>query len=552
MTNTVLTLLSKERIDEYTASGHWGDQTIYMVVAEHARRTPAAWAVRDRRRRLTYRGLIDAADRLAHDLAARGVRRGQRVAAWLPSQVETAIVMLACSRNGYICCTSLHRDHTVAQVKALIERMRAAALLVLPGYGADADRHDLLSMVSSLTYLRAVYRLDPDDESVPFEDLEPAEGGEPATEPNRVVYLPFTSGTTGEPKGVMHSDNTLLANARALAKDWHFDADSIIYSLSPLSHNLGFGAMITAFAVGGELVVHDLPRGASLLDKLIETGATFLFGVPTHAVDLLSEMKTRGIKQLGAVKGFRISGAAAPREVVAELLRRGVMPQSGYGMTETCSHQYTLPTDDPQLIIETCGRSCPGYEVRIWSQDDPDVELPPGNIGQIGGRGASLMLGYFDDQLLTESSFNRLGWFMTGDLGWLDENGFLRITGRKKDIILRGGHNIYPARVEALTLRHPEIEMAAAFPIADPRLGERVCLAVVTRSAKELSSDAILQHLDEQGLSRYDMPEYMLFLPDLPLTASGKVTKLELVKWVEEGRYKPFAVRFQRTMAVGV
>lgn len=552
MTNTVLTLLSKECIDEYTASGHWGDQTIYMVVAEHARRTPAAWAVRDRCRRLTYRGLIDAADRLAHDLAVRGVRPGQRVAAWLPSQVETAIVMLACSRNGYICCTSLHRDHTVAQVKALIERMRAAALFVLPRYGADADRHDLLSMLSDLTFLRAAYRLDPADENVPFEGLEPAEGGVPVTEPNSVVYLPFTSGTTGEPKGVMHSDNTLLANARALAKDWHFDSDSVIYSLSPLSHNLGFGAMITALAVGGELVVHDLPRGASLLDRLIETGATFLFGVPTHAVDLLGEIKSRGIKQPGAVKGFRISGAAAPNEVIAELLRRGVMPQSGYGMTETCSHQYTLPTDDPQLIIETCGRSCPGYEVRIWSQDDPDVELPPGNIGQIGGRGASLMLGYFDDQLLTESSFNSLGWFMTGDLGWLDENGFLRITGRKKDIILRGGHNIYPGRVEALTLRHPEIDMAAAFPIADPRLGERVCLAVVTRSGKELSSDAILQHLDEQGLSRYDMPEYMLFLPDLPLTASGKVTKLELVKWVEEGRYKPFSVRFQRSMAVGV
>ena len=140
---------------------------------------------------------------------------------------------------------------------------------------------------------------------------------------------------------------------------------------------------------------------------------------------------------------------------MAELMRRGVIPQSGYGMTETCSHQYTLATDDPKLIAETCGRSCSGYEIRIWDQQNPDIEFPVGEVGQIGGRGASLMLGYFDDQIATEQSFNASGWFMTGDLGWMDENGFLRIVGRKKDIILRGGHNIYPASIEALAARHP-------------------------------------------------------------------------------------------------
>jgi len=368
-------------------------------------------------------------------------------------------------------------------------------------------------------------------------------------DPNRVVYLAFTSGTTGTPKGVMHSDNTLLANARALAGDWGFNAASVIYSLGPLSHNLGFGAMIAALAVGGELVVHDLPRGASLLERIVETGASFLFGVPTHAIDLLNEMRERGAHQLGAVKGFRISGAAAPSEVVAELMRRGVMPQSGYGMTETCSHQYTLPTDDPKLISETCGRACPGYEVRIFKEDNPDIEAPVGEIGQIGGRGASLMLGYFDDQLATEASFNVHGWFMTGDLGSLDADGFLRITGRKKDIILRGGHNIYPARIEALATRHPAIDKAAAFPVADARLGERVCLAVVMRPGESVPTDALFQHLTDHGLSRYDMPEYLLVLDALPLTPSGKITKRELVKGVEDGRYTPVPVRYQRRVA---
>src|SRR5262249_55395524 len=218
-------------------------------------------------------------------------------------------------------------------------------------------------------------------------------------------------------------------------------------------------------------VIHDLAKGASLIERVIETGTSFLVGVPTHAIDLLRELRERGLKGIGRLTGFRISGAAAPSEVVAQLLAHGVVPQSGYGMTETCSHQYTLPNDDPKRIIETCGKACPGYELKIWRTDDPDAEAKTGEIGQIGGRGASLMLGYFDDQAATEDAFNAHGWFMTGDLGWMDQDGYLRITGRKKDVIIRGGHNIYPARIEALAMRHPAVERVAAVPGAAARPG---------------------------------------------------------------------------------
>jgi acyl-CoA synthetase len=325
----------------------------------------------------------------------------------------------------------------------------------------------------------------------------------------------------------------------------------VLYTLSPLSHNLGLGALITALSGGGELVVHDLPRGHSVIDRLEETGAGFLFGVPTHAIDLLAEMRARRVERLGAVRGFRISGAAAPASVVTELMRYGVVPQSGYGMTETCSHQYTLPDDMPKRIVDTCGRCCEGYEIRIWRQDNPDVEAAPGEIGQIGGRGASLMLGYFDDQAATEAAFNTHGWFMTGDLGWVDDAGYLRITGRLKDVIIRGGCNIYPARIEALAMSHDAVEKAAAFAVADPRLGERVCLAVVARKDMRVEPEAILRHLDIAGLSRYDMPEFILPLEEMPLTASGKVIKRELARWVEEGRIKPLPVRFRSPPHVG-
>jgi acyl-CoA synthetase (AMP-forming)/AMP-acid ligase II len=360
---------------------------------------------------------------------------------------------------------------------------------------------------------------------------------------NQVMYLPFTSGTTGEPKGVMHSDNTLLATARMMARDWRLDG-KVLYTLSPLSHNLGLGALITSLVGGGELVLHDLPRGSSLTDRLEETGAQFLFGVPTHAIDLLQEMRARGAERPANVRGFRISGAVAPPQVIAELISRGVMPQSGYGMTETCSHQYTLLDDPGERVIETCGRACEGFEVRIWRQDDPEFEVAAGEIGEIGCRGASLMLGYFADQAATEAAFNAKGWFMTGDLGWMDEEGYLRVVGRQKDVIIRGGRNIYPARIEALAMRHVAVEKAAAVPVADPRLGERICLAVVVRNDMSLDSETLLQHLDLAGLSKYDMPEFILPLEELPLTASGKVLKRELVRGVEEGRLVPTPVRF--------
>jgi acyl-CoA synthetase (AMP-forming)/AMP-acid ligase II len=540
----LLTLLNAPTLAAYTAAGWWGDETIYHLAARHARTTPYALALRDRHRRLTYAELIAAADRLAASLAGHGLRPGQRVAVWLSSRGETAIALLACSRNGYVCCPSLHRDHRVGEIVALVDRMRAAALIAEPGYGIDADRHDVLAALTDRDFLRIAWSPGPADAATPpFADLPgPAHEMPASRDPNQVMYLPFTSGTTGTPKGVLHSDNTLLVTARMMARDWRLER-AVLYTLSPLSHNLGLGALVTAIAGGGELTLHDVPRGAGLLDRLEETGAHFVFGVPTHAIDLLAEMRARGVQRVGAVRGFRISGAAAPAPVVAELLRYGVVPQTGYGMTETCSHQYTLPDDPPERIIATCGRACEGYEIRIWRQDDPDSEAAPGEVGEIGGRGASLMLGYFDDQAATEAAFNAQGWFMTGDLGWLDEDGYLHITGRKKEVIIRGGRNIYPAPIEAVALGCDGVEKAAAFGLADPRLGERVCLALVPSPGRQIDPERVLRQLDAAGLATYAMPEFILTVPELPLTASGKIRKRELLRWIEEDCVQPVRMR---------
>src|SRR6266511_1835371 len=161
MNNTLLTLLSSELMRQYYAAGFWRDDTIYALVAAHARRAPEKYAVRDCLRRVSYRALLAAADRLGADLAGRGIRSGQRVSVWLPSRIECAVALLACSRNGYVCCPSLHRDHTVGEIIELLERTRSAAFIAQSGYGADVDRRDIFAELGDLAWLRHVYRLDP-------------------------------------------------------------------------------------------------------------------------------------------------------------------------------------------------------------------------------------------------------------------------------------------------------------------------------------------------------------------------------------------------------
>ena len=534
-----------ERRAAMYAAGYWRNDTIFSLTRQHAEACPEAAAIRDRRGQMTYGALAAAAKRYAETLHQAGLQPGDRVAVWLPSRAETAIALVACSRNGYACCPSLHRDHTTANVAALLKRMGAAALVGETGYGATPEK-SIFEAAAQIESLRSVVELAPVDRAgparLPGDDL-PATP--PSSDPDQVVYLAFTSGTSGAPKGVMHSDNTLLTNARAMIADWRFDQTSVFYTMSPLSHNLGLGTLIMALATGGEAVVHDLARGASVLDRLVDVGSTFIVGVPTHAIDLINEIKASGAMSPGHITGFRISGAAAAAHVVEDLLHHGIVPQTGYGMTEAGSHHYTRREDPPARMVGTSGRACESYEVAIWDMEDQDRQLGPGEEGQIGGRGASLMLGYFDDDAANVEAFNKAGWFMTGDLGRLDEAGYLQITGRKKDLIIRGGHNIYPAHIEELASRHPAIARAAAVPVADARLGERVCLAVTLEPGRSVEPADLLAQLDDAGLSRYDMPEYLLRLEAMPLTPSGKIFKRAIAEQIADGMLAPTPVRWQ-------
>jgi acyl-CoA synthetase len=549
--STILTLHDPQQARQYYLEGLWQQHTLYSLVREHAKSRPAAFALRDAVHRLTWSDLAAWVDSVAEDLHLAGVRRGERVSIWIPSRVESVVTLLACSRNGYVCNPSMHQNYTTGEVLQLLERVQCRALVAQSGYGADAGRRDIFVEAAQLAGLRRVYCLAARGESArasgghafPPQRPAPPPSVAPDLNPDKITYLAFTSGTTGTPKGVMHSDNTLLANARAMVRDWKHDPDSVLLSLSPTSHHIATVGLAQALVAGFEMVLNDVTRGSDIIDWMIESGATYVMGVPTHAIDALAQMRRRGLDTLARVKVFYMAGSTIPSDLAASFLRIGVTPQNVYGMTENGSHQYTLPGDAADTIVATCGRACSGYEIRLWRQDDPDVETAAGEIGEIGGRGALLMLGYFDNQRATETSFNAHGWFMSGDLGRFDERGNLQVVGRMKDLIIRGGYNIYPARIEDLAHRHPGVSRAVCFPIADERLGERVCLAVVASTPPGPGVQEMLAHLDAAGLSKYDLPEYYLVMPEFPMTASGKTLKRELVAWARDGRIQPTPCR---------
>jgi acyl-CoA synthetase len=360
MTNTLLTLHDPELAQRYYAEGLWRRETLYTLLCDHAAQRPEAFAVRDARQRLSWSELRAVVDAVAADLHAAGLKRGERVSLWLPNRVETVAILLACSRQGYVCNPSLHQNYTVGEIVELLSRVRTAAFFAEPGYGADARTADVFTAVAALPSLRRIYTLGTGPrEAAPFPSAVATPTLPPADkDPDKIVYLAFTSGTTGTPKGVMHSDNTLLANGRAMVADWHHDERTILLSLSPMSHHIGTVAIEQMIAAGLELVVNAPPPGRTSLDWIIETGATYVMGVPTHAMDILAELRRRRLDRLGAVKVFYMAGSPIPRETAQAFVDLAVLPQNVYGMTENGSHQYTLPSDDPRTIVETCGRAC--------------------------------------------------------------------------------------------------------------------------------------------------------------------------------------------------
>lgn len=539
MQHGILTLHDPKAAHEYYARGLWRAETYYQLLLRQASERPDRYALRDGRCRLTWRELLESVDAYAAALGGRKIKRGQRVAIWAPNRIEAVLVYLACARNGHVCMPALHIGHRATEVARLAAQFDIVAVIMIQDGTPEMSAFSATEAFQNLPAAWAIPR-ERTSRSLPGDTAE-ATVEECA---DSICYLGLTSGTTGNPKGVLHSHNTLLANARDLARDWDRSEDTVLLCLIPTSHHVAWLALAQCLICGGELVLNDPPASFSTLDWLIESKADYVMGVPTHGIDILSLLERSGLTRLGAVRTFYLAGAPIPPSLAERLIVLGIKPQNVYGMTENSSHQYTHPQDDADTIVSSCGRGGSAYEVCIFDQNEPNAPLPAGQVGQIGGRGASLMLGYFGDQKETERSFNDNGWFLSGDLGSLDDRGALRVVGRLKDVIIRGGKNIYPARIEDIALKHESVLKAAAFPVPDERLGEKVCLAVLPRTDCAVEAKTLLRHLHDGGLAKEELPEYFACLDNLPLTPSGKIMKRKLVDDLNAGVFKIEACRF--------
>ncbi|MDP6173389.1 MAG: AMP-binding protein [Rhodospirillales bacterium] len=519
--------LSAKKIRELYDQGFWRDDTIYGLVWDNAGKTPDKTAIRERARTISYARLVDGVDRLAGALAGSGLSAGDRVAVWLPSRIETAVALLACSRNGYVCCPSLHRDHMVGDIVELLERTEAAGLIAEAGYGADGTRKDIFKAASGVESLKYILMLDPrngNEDLLP--SIKPATAPtEIRTDPDSIVYLAFTSGTTGRPKGVMHSTNTLTGSLFEYSKRIGLDGEDVVIMGSPFAHQVGFlyGIMV-ALTHGIELIAFDIWDASEAARLIQERGATYTLSSTPFLADL-TDLEDLEKYDISSLKAFVCGGAPVPSSLAKRAIKNlKTNIVAAWGMTENSAATITRPEDPDARVYSTDGVALPGMEVRVIGDDGQP--LPAGEVGALQSKGAANFIGYLKRPELY--AHDEDGWFDTGDLARMDEEGYIRITGRSKDVIIRGGENIPVAEVEDLIYTHPAILDAAIVAMQDERLGERACAFVTLKPGEKMELGELVAFLTDKEMTRTYLPERLEVIEEMPRTASGKIQKFIL------------------------
>ncbi|MGO9057189.1 MAG: AMP-binding protein [Candidatus Binataceae bacterium] len=483
---------------------------------------------------LSYRQLQRIVGRIAAGLATMGVKKGTIVACQLPNWWQFVALYLACARLGAIInpLMPIFRQRELrymlgfaeAEVMvvprlfrgcdypALIADIRAALprlahLLVIGGSGEESFERRLLDRRwEDAVDLAALF-------------------ARQAPSPNDVTQLLYTSGTTGEPKGVMHTSNTLLSILTKYQERLGLNGDDIIFMASPMGHQAGFmyGLMMGPM-LGAKLVLQDI-WNADLAALLIQDEAvTYTMGSTPFLADLTDSPAVEHT-DMSSLRTFVSSGAPIPSTLVQRATRRlGARIISAWGMSENGSVTTTIPGDPDDRIFGTDGVALPGIEVRVVDSNGRAVET--GVEGHLQCRGISMFIGYFRRPELNQATPD--SWFDTGDLARMDADGYIRITGRAKDIIIRGGENIPVVEIENLFYRHPAIRQVAVVGVPDPRLGERACAFVVLRDGERFDFAEMIAYLETHQLARQYLPEYLEVIPQMPMTASGKIQKFQL------------------------
>ena len=525
------THLTREQIQRYTLSGAWPNRLLTDFFDDAVAATPDKTAIIDSRSSINYRELALQVERCARGLLALGLRSGDVMALQLPNWKEFLILHLAATRIGVVSSliTPGSRDRELVPMLKLAD----VGLWVIPDNFRDYDYRAMAARVRpQLPDLRHVMVVGKPAscaeiawEAFMATTHPPLDA--PRPDANEVTEIVFTSGATGEPKGVMHTSNTIVAPQLALASSLQLTSNDVIHIASTIGHQTGFlNGVRLPLQLGSTVVLQDIWQAEQMVEWIAKHRITVSSGSATFLLDML-RAKNLAQCDLSSLRIFRCGGGPIPRALLLEAREKlpHVGIHCGWGQTENAVVTLARIGAPDDKLLNTDGRAQPGMTVRVV--DDHGQLVAPGTEGRLQCRGPFMFVGYVKQETLTRENFDG-EWFDTGDLAMLDAEGYVRITGRLKDIIIRGGENIPVKYVEDTLYEDTRVQDAAIVAMPDPRVGERACAFVICRDGKTFSMKDMLAFLAARGVAKVYWPERLEIVNDLPRTANGKIRKADL------------------------
>ena len=526
---------NEQRRAAYRQQGLWGDASLADYWQQTARAMPDKIAVVDNHgATYTYSALDHAASCLANWMLAKGIESGDRIAFQLPGWCEFTVIYLACLKIGAV-SVPLLPSWREAELVWVLNKCQAKMFFAPTLFKQTRPVDLILPLQNQLPQLQQIVGVDklaPATSSLSLSQI--LADNTPLTTAitvhgDELAAVLFTSGTEGLPKGVMLTHNNILASERAYCARLNLTWQDVFMMPAPLGHATGFLHGVTApFLIGARSVLLDIFTPAACLALLEQQRCTCMLGATPFVYDLLNLLEKQPA-DLSALRFFLCGGTTIPKKVARECQQRGIKLLSVYGSTESSPHAVVNLDDPLSRFMHTDGYAAAGVEIKVV--DDARKTLPPGCEGEEASRGPNVFMGYFDEPELTARALDEEGWYYSGDLCRMDEAGYIKITGRKKDIIVRGGENISSREVEDILLQHPKIHDACVVAMPDERLGERSCAYVVLKAPHHsLSLEEVVAFFSRKRVAKYKYPEHIVVIEKLPRTASGKIQKFLLRK----------------------
>lgn len=486
-----------------------------------ANKLPNREAIYDEKRRMTYAQLDREVTKLAQGLIDIGVKSGDRVAVALINSNEYVISIFAIARVGAI-VVPLNSFFSKGESSYIVAQTGAKVLICGEASFYSEFRQEIESLETLISVgFQAEEYLYYDDLLVgnKFEDVraEPTEN---------LLLIMFTSGTTGRPKGTMLTHKNVLFTSGSAAIVMECTEDDVFLMPNPLFHIMGIGFLVRSILCGGKLVVMRKYSVTKALALIESEKVTVHPGVPTM---FILELNSSDFDKydLSSLRTGEMAAAPCPVEVVKKIrTKMNCNILIAYGLTETSATLTITGFDEDDILrSETVGRPIPGVDLKVV--DENRQECKTGEIGELACKGPGVTKGYYNQPAETAQAFDQEGWFYTGDMATIDENGYVRIVGRKKEMIIKGGYNIYPRELEEALHQHPAILEAAVIGLPDEIFGEITCACVVLREEMACNEEELLAFMQERFV-KYKIPDKFLFLDKLPVTASGKISKIKL------------------------